>query len=142
MHKYFVWFPPILNNWNTCCDLPGTCLLYSCCLINTYNGTITSYKKNLIYFCAILLADDETVTILLGQSIIPLFLQGLCITPIFTIFHYNNLDRNLINFVSCIGLKNSNKKLAEACIRSLRTFYMSQQTPVDPIYEVNICPNL
>ncbi|XP_028409073.1 armadillo repeat-containing protein 8-like [Dendronephthya gigantea] len=53
-------------------------------------------------------ADDETVTILLAHSIIPLFLQGL---------------------------KNSNRKLAEASIRSLRTFYISPQTPVDPIYE-------
>lgn len=35
------------------------------------------------------------------------------------------------------GLKNSNRRLAEACIRSLKTFYTSHQTPVDPIYEVN-----
>ena len=35
-----------------------------------------------------------------------------------------------------IGLKNSNRKLVESCVRSLRTFYLSPQTPVDPIYEV------
>ena len=44
----------------------------------------------------------------------------------------------LLTIVSHTGLKNSNRKLAEASIRSLRTFYISPQTPVDPIYEVSI----